>query len=266
LGKNKLVWLQKIQGGSDLRKDKPKKEKLLTEPIAAAIIILALLLSMAVSVLGYWEAQHAAKNSAQHAVEAAGQFGSYRQFSDPLLVLVNAQTPLPAGWEVTPRMVDDELVDLRIYEDYTAMCAAAARDDVWFWVASGYRSVDEQEEVLARAVEDNRKAGMDSKKAREEALRTIAEPGHSEHHTGLAIDLNDVSDGFESTKAYAWLQEHSAEYGFVQRYKEGKSHITGIDNESWHYRYVGRSHAKEMERLGLCLEEYVVYLQKQGRE
>lgn len=248
-----------------MRKEKRKKHNHLTEPIAAVIIILALLLSMAVSALGYWEAQHAAKDSAQHAVETAGQFESYRQLSDPLLVLVNAQTPLPEDWEVTPRMVDDELIDLRAYEDYAAMCAAAAKDDVWFWVASGYRSVEEQEEVLAKAIAENQKAGMAPDKAREEALRTIAQPGHSEHHTGLALDLNDVSREFESTKAYAWLQKHSAEYGFVQRYKAEKSAVTGIDNESWHYRYVGRFHAKEMERLGLCLEEYVVYLQKQGR-
>lgn len=254
------------------RKKRPQKEKQPTGPIAAVIITLALLLSMAVSALGGWEAKEAAKNAAQEAVAAAAQAGSqgpfaqYRQLSDPLLVLVNGQAPLPGGWQVTPRMVDDEVVDLRMYEDYTAMCAAAAKDDVWFWVASGYRSVDEQREVLRKAVEANEKAGLPPSRAREEALRTIALPGHSEHHTGLAIDLNDVSDGFESTKAYAWLQEHCAEYGFVQRYREEKAHITGIDRESWHYRYVGRAHAAEMERLGLCLEEYVIYLQKQGVE
>ena len=95
-------------------------------------------------------------------------------------------------------------------------------------------------------------------------MRTIAQPGCSEHHTGLAIDLNEVSDAFEKTKAYAWLQEHSADYGFIERYQAEKASITGIDKESWHYRYVGRKHAGEMKRLGLCLEEYVVYLQKQG--
>lgn len=251
-----------------MRKNAPKKEGHLTEPVAAAIIVLALLLSMAVSALGYWENQDAAKEAAQQAVETAvgvaGPFQGYRQMEDPLLVLVNGEVPLPEGWQITPRMVDDELVDLRMYEDYAAMCAAAAKEDVWFWVASGYRSVDEQEEVLRRAVRDNQKEGMPESRAREEALRTIAQPGHSEHHTGLAVDLNDVDNRFASTKAYGWLQAHSAEYGFVQRYREGKSHITGIDRESWHYRYVGRRHAKEMERLGLCLEEYVIYLQKQG--
>ncbi len=247
-----------------MKKDKRKKEGKLTEPVAAAIIVLALLLSMAVSALGYWEAQYAAKKAAQQAVEAGGSI-QYTQHSDPLLVLVNPGTPLPENWQLTPRMVDDELIDLRAYEDYAAMCQAAQKDDVWFWVASGYRSVEEQEEVLIRDIEEKKKAGLTEEDARREALRTIARPGYSEHHTGLAMDLNDVSDHFEETKAYRWLQEHSAQYGFVQRYKEEKSGITGIDKESWHYRYVGRAHAQEMERLGLCLEEYVVYLQKQGR-
>lgn len=250
-----------------LKKDKPKKDRRLTEPVAAFIIIAALLLTMAVSALGGWEAERAAKNAAREAVQAgtrAGAFSGGRQLSDPLLVLVNGQTPLPEGWGVTPRMVDDELVDIAMYEDYAAMCRAAEKEDVWFWVASGYRSVEEQEEVLARAIEENRKAGMGKKEAEEDALRTIARPGYSEHHTGLAIDLNEVSDAFEKTKAYAWLREHSADYGFIERYQAEKTAITGIDKESWHYRYVGRRHAKEMKRLGLCLEEYVVYLQKQG--
>ena len=246
------------------------QEKQLTQPVAAGIIVTALLLCMAVSALGYFEARWAARDAARQAVGTAAQaavmgpFAQYRQLEDPLLVLVNGQVPLPEGWQVTPRMVDDELVDLRMYEDYQAMCRAAAKEDVWFWVASGYRSVEEQETVLERAVQENIKAGMPEQQAREDALRTIAKPGCSEHHTGLAVDLNEVSSDFEATKAYAWLQKHSHEYGFVQRYREEKSAITGIDNESWHYRYVGRKHAKEMESLGLCLEEYVVYLQKQG--
>lgn len=247
-----------------LKRKKREKGPLCTGPVAAGIIITALLLSMAVSALGSREARSAAQEAAQAAAQQGGSFLQYQQLGDPLLVLVNGQVPLPAGWQVTPRMVDDELVDLRMYGDYAAMRDAAAQDDVWFWVASGYRSVEEQQGVLERAISENEKAGMGPEEAREDALRTVARPGYSEHHTGLAIDLNQVDDGFEGTPAYAWLQKHSHEYGFVQRYREEKSQITGIAKEGWHYRYVGRKHAGEMERLGLCLEEYVLYLQKQG--
>lgn len=238
--------------------------------LAAGIIVAGLLLSAGLSGLGFLENREresraqAALAAAQPQSDPAPQARGNQQLSDPLLVLVNGDTPLPEGWLVTPRMVHDEQVDLRMYDDLMAMFDAAAREEVWFWVASGYRSVEEQEAVLDRAVQENLDQGMEPRQAREEALRTIAEPGHSEHHTGLAVDLNDVSDGFEETEAYRWLQEHGAEYGFIQRYRADKAAVTGIDNESWHYRYVGWEHARAMEELDMCLEEYVDHLWEQG--
>ena len=97
-------------------------------------------------------------------------------------------------------------------------------------------------------------------KAYEDARITIQAPGYSEHHTGLAVDFNDVEDDFRETEAYTWLQEHAAEYGFVERYPKGKESITGIDYEPWHYRYVGKEHAQRMNELNMCLEEYVAFL------
>ncbi len=189
----------------------------------------------------------------------------YQQLSDPLLVLVNDQVPLPQDWEVTPNFIGDEIVDIRAYSQLDAMFLAAEQDGVSFWVCSGYRSVEDQEDILAREIRLHmQNDGMSQEEAQELSLRTIARPGYSEHHTGLAVDLNDVSDNFEETEAYRWLQAHSADYGFVQRYRQDKVDITGIDNESWHYRYVGVEHAQEMNRLDLCLEEYVEYLKEQG--
>lgn len=69
-----------------------------------------------------------------------------------------------------------------------------------------------------------------------------------------------LPDDFRETKAYTWLQEHAAEYGFVERYPKGKESITGIDYEPWHYRYVGKEHAQRMNELNMCLEEYVAFL------
>jgi len=183
------------------------------------------------------------------------------QLSDPLLVLVNADTPLPEDWQVTLETIaGEEQIDARAYDSLAALLNAAAQDGVTLWIASGYRSVELQQSILDRAIEQNVANGMTEEKAREDALHTINRPGHSEHHTGLAVDFNDVDDGFEETEAYYWLSEHAAEYGFVQRYRQSKVEFTGIDNESWHYRYVGKEHAEEMERLDLCLEEYVAYL------
>ena len=101
--------------------------------------------------------------------------------------------------------------------------------------------------------------------AEEVAEQSVARAGHSEHETGLAIDLNGVLETFADTEAYRWLQRHAYEYGFVLRYPEGKEEITGIRFEPWHFRYVGKEHARKMRLLNLCLEEYISYcsLQKQ---
>lgn len=196
--------------------------------------------------------------------EGAAGFGTGEQLSDPLLVLVNDSNPLPEDWQVTPAMIGDETVDQRAYADLDAMFQAAQQQNIWLWVASGYRSVEDQEEVLQQEIRAHMEDGMTEDEARTLSLRTIARPGCSEHHTGLAVDINDVSDHFEDTAEYKWLQQHAAEYGFVQRYRSDKVDITGIDNESWHYRYVGRESAQEMERLDMCLEEYVEYLKTAG--
>lgn len=239
-----------------------------SELMSLLIIALAFLLCFAVGVLGRLEDRAHVVEAAHAAAQTAAQvqpMAPYEQLSDPLLVLVNDRAPLPEDWSITPYLVNDEIVDLRMAQDYTAMEEAAAKEDVWFWVASGYRSVEEQQKVLEREIEKYEARGMTREEGEKEALRTIARPGCSEHHTGLAIDLNEVSDAFEETAAYRWLSLHAAEYGFVQRYRESKAEITGIDRESWHYRYVGRKYAQEMEKLDLCLEEYVEYLKKLGK-
>ena len=93
----------------------------------------------------------------------------------------------------------------------------------------------------------------------------VAEPGKSEHHTGLALDLGityeDGSAGtFSESDNAGWMAEHCGEYGFVRRYAEDKTEITGISNEAWHFRYVGQPHASYMLANNLCLEEYLELL------
>lgn len=238
-----------------------------TDYVSGAVIVLAVFLILLLSWIGSLKTENdlrAAAHDAAQTVAGVQSREEYVQLSDPLLVVVNDWTPLPKAWRVTPRMIDDEQVDVKMYDDLAAMTAAAAKEDVWLWVVSGYRSVEQQEAVLERAIRENVKSGMMEIEAEEDALRTVARPGCSEHHTGLAVDFNDVTDDFEASAAYEWLAKHAAEYGFIQRYRKEKAELTGIDRESWHYRYVGKTHAREMERLDFCLEEYVEYLKKQG--
>ncbi len=124
-------------------------------------------------------------------------------------------------------------------------------------VVAGWRSYDEQATLYRNAVEQEGQAYADA---------YLALPGHSEHHTGLAVDLDTydmasgASGGFDGGGDYAWAVEHAWEYGFIQRYPPQKSAITGINYESWHFRYVGLPHAYVMQTENLCLEEYIEYL------
>jgi len=98
--------------------------------------------------------------------------------------------------------------------------------------------------------------------ARKLTLQVINEPKTSEHNLGLAVDFNYVNEEFDETKAFEWLQENAEDYGFILRYRQDKEDITKVDYEPWHWRYVGVENAKEINRLDMCLEEYVEYLQK----
>ena len=95
------------------------------------------------------------------------------------------------------------------------------------------------------------------------AAMWVARPGTSEHQTGLAVDIVDMSyqildEQQESTPVQIWLMAHCAEYGFILRYPADKSALTGISYEPWHYRYVGTEAAKEIMENRSCLEEYLL--------
>ncbi|MBP3704991.1 MAG: D-alanyl-D-alanine carboxypeptidase family protein, partial [Clostridia bacterium] len=195
----------------------------------------------------------------QPTAEPTPEPAGFQQSADYRLVLVNDEVEIPEDFILTTRAYGGVEVNALMYTDLCAMLDDARDAGHTLWLASGYRSVEKQESILERAVQNRMRSGMTRGEARENALLTIQEPGHSEHHTGLAVDFNRVNYDFENSGAYAWLQEHAAEYGFVERYPEGKESITGIKYEPWHYRYVGREHAEKMNELGMCLEEYVTY-------
>ena len=95
------------------------------------------------------------------------------------------------------------------------------------------------------------------RKKQKRAEKYVAIPDTSEHQLGLSVDINADTDKCSSEKVYQWLDENAYKYGFVKRYPEDKTDITGISNEPWHYRYVGTTVAKIMKEENLCLEEYL---------
>lgn len=120
-----------------------------------------------------------------------------------------------------------------------------------------YRSYNTQKYMWDVRIERRMNEGMTYEEAWAYTARSVALPGHSEHQTGLAVDV-DASDAGQ-----AWLAEHCWEYGFILRYPEGKRPVTGIIFEPWHFRYVGTELSLEMQELGLCMEEYMAMLTEQ---
>lgn len=91
------------------------------------------------------------------------------------------------------------------------------------------------------------------------ALSCSAKPGHSEHQTGLAVDVmgsNNSYDDFEFSDEFEWMRDNAYKYGFILRYPKGKENITGFKYEPWHYRYVGKEVAKIIYEKNIVLEEY----------
>lgn len=140
-----------------------------------------------------------------------------------------------------------------------AMIRAAQAEGLKKWqVNAGYRSIAYQQELFDQRVYAYRQEGMTGVQARAKVRQTVADPGSSEHHTGLAFDLAVTGEpSFGATKQSVWLAQHCWEYGFILRYPADKTAITKISHEPWHIRYVGTTHSLIMRDEKLCLEEYI---------
>ena len=132
--------------------------------------------------------------------------------------------------------------------------AAAEEEDIILYAVSGYRSYALQKSVYNRHVQNSGQAYAD---------RISARPGHSEHQTGLAMDITSKSVGFGlktkfgETPEGQWVAENAHRFGFIIRYPEGKEDLTGYNYEPWHLRYVGKAAAQTIFEQDLILEEYI---------
>lgn len=190
------------------------------------------------------------------------------------LKLVNGKSPLPNGFTVRTEKIKAKyardvgmLYDARAVSYLNAMCAAAEKDGVNLLVISSHRTNARQTTLYNNQVKKQRAKypNLSDEEIKKKAATVSAYPGTSEHELGLAVDFNSVEESFENTREYQWLKTHAAEYGFIMRYAKEKQDITGVIYEPWHYRYVGEKHAKKINQLGYCLEEYVEYLKNNNK-
>ena len=174
-----------------------------------------------------------------------------------LLVLVNKYNKLPANFkqhnlvnmrrEHTVNDGKQYLMTSGAYEKYIRMFDAAKKEGLSLRALSTYRTEDYQRGLYNNKVRTSGKVYADNYSAR---------PGHSEHQTGLAVDINSTRVAFEYSAEFKWLQKHAHEYGYILRYPKGKEWITGYSYEPWHYRYVGVDAAKKIYEKGITYEEY----------
>ena len=172
---------------------------------------------------------------------------------DPLIILVNRYNPLPENYEFeTITLSNEKQVQTLVYDDLQEMFDDARQQGLNPYVSEGYRTTEEQEEMMKMYIDSYLAEGYSQSEASRMALNYVAKPGTSEHEAGLALDING-----DTEEVYSWLAENAYKYGFILRYPAGKEYITGISFEPWHYRYVGRDYALEIYESGECLEEFV---------
>ena len=176
------------------------------------------------------------------------------------LTLVNLQYRLPEDYKPTLKAaVEGSSVQLdeRVASFYAEMYAAAKADGCTLTPYSGYRTYARQQENFDRKVAYYVSQGLSEAEATAQTQTRILPAGASEHNMGFAMDIVSASADFISTKEFSWLSAHAHEYGFILRYPENKTEITGVMYEPWHWRFVGKEAAAEMQKSGQCLEEYL---------
>lgn len=184
-------------------------------------------------------------------------------------ILVNPWHELPKDFSVDLEFVESAGVNPVCRADLEQMLADCRAAGLSPRILSGYRSIRDQEYNFNVAVGRRVAMGYAYKTAYDYVRKNIAVPGTSEHHLGLAFDIVDsrhpyLEESQEKTETQKWLMENSWKYGFILRYPEGTTEITGIVYEPWHYRYLGREMAAEIHKLGITLEEYVDMLTADG--
>ena len=176
---------------------------------------------------------------------------------DSLMVLVNKLNRLKSNY--VPHDLEqislnyatnNKFLRKEAKENFEKLSSDAKKIGYSIIAVSAYRDYDYQENLFNNYVKE---------KGENYALKCSAKAGHSEHQTGLSVDVmgsNNDYDQFEKSKEFDWMKNNSYKYGFILRYPKGKEYITGFKYEPWHYRYVGKDIASIIYTEGITLEEY----------
>ncbi len=174
------------------------------------------------------------------------------------ILLCNGQNLVPKDFENNLVSIGNYKIDATCRDELQQMLDAGNAAGHTTKILVSYRSKATQESLRASRKRKYIAQGMSETQAIQKVEESVALPGTSEHQTGLAVDITGTD------AMYDWLEKNSWKYGFILRYPDDKIDITGIKYEPWHFRYVGKSLAKDIYESGLCLEEYLEELKKTG--
>ncbi|WP_270644016.1 M15 family metallopeptidase [Merdimonas faecis] len=229
-----------------------KRKKPLNKIVALVLLV----------VLGYMVIQTGSYILSQGEFPILSDINLFRKEADTSLgwnlILVNDDYSIPGNYEVElTELSNGEKVDSRIYPQLQQMFDDARAAGLELFVREGYRTAQDQKDIMDERIQQYRDEGYSRSEAKKLAEEYVAEPGTSEHELGIAVDINADTSKCSSDAVYTWLANNAYRYGFIKRYPEDKTEITGVNNEPWHYRYVGVDVAREMQEKELCLEEYI---------
>ena len=208
---------------------------------------------------GWMETEKARYYFLDDGMMAVGSFhidGIDRYFSSDgnYIPLVNPWNKVPEGYRPNLVTIEGHEIDATCVDALKQMVEDARKAGLTCVLNSGYRDLATQTYLWNKRYNDYISKGYSESEAYRLSARRVAYPGTSEHQTGLAMDIVEiVKDG----TLYEWFRQHAWEYGFVVRYKGEKESLTGIKDEPWHLRYVGKEVAQVLQEKDWCLEEFM---------
>lgn len=184
------------------------------------------------------------------------------------LVVVNASSPVKSSFSIQPGQFEGVTVDARIIPALKKMTDDAKSAGCGLKVTQGYVDAKEQDRLFSAAVQSLMKnQGYTQVRAENQVQTTIGRGGYNENQTGMAVEFSAegeaASTDFSTTQQYKWLLKNSVQYGFVLRYPDAKTAVTGVAFNPRHFRYVGGGNAVKMREYSMSLEEYAAYIRQQ---
>ncbi len=229
-----------------------KKKRKLKRNIKLTLLRFTITLCLFLIFLNYGISTYRKNELAKINYDIAKEF----KYNIDITMLVNYEHKVPDNYDLKLKDIENNKVAIILYNSLRRMMATANDDGIEIVINNSYRSNSDQKRIYDSKIKSYQNQGYNYITAEKLTKSSVAEPGYSEHETGLAIDFSKSGNYTKNNKMWSWLNKNAYKFGFILRYPENKTNITKVEYEPWHYRYVGNELAKEIYESNLTLEEY----------